>query len=262
VLRSAKRATLAVALRVLAQLGKTERATRLTHKRRPVRWSAGKRAALHRWGVKFDLNLDDNVQRTLYYTGWYERPFLEFLRSELRKDDVFVDVGAHVGIVSAYAAQFAGRVFCFEPAPDSVEALHQSLARLPNVVVLAVAVGEKTGTLCLRTDPGWHAMDASTRSAYTEGDLVCMAPMIRFDEWSATQPRVDIVKIDVEGGEANVLRGMSRTLGRLKPRVVIVELSPARLAVAGSSEAEIARLLCDYQLEAMIGQNAVFRRIS
>jgi uncharacterized membrane protein YkvA (DUF1232 family) len=90
---------------------------------------------------------------------------------------------------------------------------------------------------------------------------VCEAPVVRFDDWATNLARMDVVKIDVEGSELDVLRGMSASLDRLRPRVVAVETYEPHLAAAGTSEAEIVELLGDlgYVRERTIGHNAVFR---
>ena len=89
VLRGARRTALAVLLRVLTALGCHRRAAAVAYRSRARRLAEGTHAHIRRWGVSFDLNLNDNVQRHFYYTGWYEREFLEFLQDELRADDTY-----------------------------------------------------------------------------------------------------------------------------------------------------------------------------
>jgi FkbM family methyltransferase len=221
------------------------------------------RGRIRKWGVWFDLNLNDNVQRAFYYTGWYERPFLRFLRDELQADDTYIDVGAHVGIDAAFVAEVAraGRVVAFEPAPDTVAVLRSSVGQLDNVDVIPVALGDAAGTVTLRANPKWHLEDAATRSRFGVGPPVCQAQLVRFDDWATDLARMDVVKIDVEGGELDVLKGMLHSLRRLRPRVVAVELYGPHLAAARTTEGEIVELLTDlgYRRDRTIGDNAIFR---
>ena len=117
-LRGAGRTLLALWVRLLVLLGLYERAGAVAYRSRARRLARDADVAIRRWGVRFALNLNDNVQRTFYYTGWYERRFLEFLADELDADDTYVDVGAHIGIDAAFAARVvpAGAVVAFEPA--------------------------------------------------------------------------------------------------------------------------------------------------
>jgi uncharacterized membrane protein YkvA (DUF1232 family) len=85
--------------------------------------------------------------------------------------------------------------------------------------------------------------------------------LLRFDDWAASLERMDIVKIDAEGAEPDVLRGMSSSLQRLRPRLLAVEVYAPYLAAAGVTEAEIVDFLADhgYVRERTIGNNVVFR---
>jgi FkbM family methyltransferase len=255
-----------VLLRLLVLVDRSRFAARLADRPLARHLAEDAHGRIRRWGVWFELNLNDNVQRTFYYTGWYERPFLEFLRGQLRPGDTYIDVGAHVGIDAAFVAHLtpSGKVVAFEPAPDTVALLRKSVGRLRNVEVVPVALGDAPGTLTLRANPNWHLEDAATRSRFGSGPAVCEAQVVRFDEWATDLTGMDIVKIDVEGGELDVLKGMSASLRRWQPRVVAVEMHEARLRGGRPAEVEIVDLLGDvgYVREQTIANNAIFHRRS
>jgi FkbM family methyltransferase len=257
------RTVLAVWLRLLSALGGANRAGAVAYRSKARRLASDARARMRRWGVRFELNLNDNVQRTFYYTGWYERAFLKFLQRELRPTDTYVDVGAHVGIHAAFAARLVpqGNVVAFEPAPDTSALLRRSLGDRPNVEVVAAGLDAQAGKIALRTNPKWHREDASTRSRFGTGELVCEAPVLRFDDWAGSLERMDIVKIDAEGAERDVLLGMSGSIQSLRPRLVAIEVYAPYLAAAGATEAEIIDFLVDlgYVRERTIGHNVIFR---
>jgi FkbM family methyltransferase len=257
------RIVLAVLLRTLTAIGAAGWADAVAYRSRARRLAVDARAVMRRWGIRFELNLNDNVQRTFYYTGWYERSFLKFLRSELRADDTYVDVGAHVGIDAAFVARLAprGKVVAFEAAPDTAETLRDSLGHLENVEVVGAALGGHAGRLTLRENPKWHPEDAATRTALGTGPPVANPVLIRFDDWAKRLNRMDVLKIDVEGSEFDVLKGMTESIRGLQPRLIAVELYGPHLEAAGTSEQQIATYLGDlgYVHEQTIGHNAIFR---
>src|ERR687885_2186416 len=94
----------------------------------PEWWAIEPRVRARRLGLDLELDLRDNLQRTLYFTGTYEPGLLRALENELEPGDVFVDVGAHVGVHALCAARRlseipgGGRVVAFEPTADSAAA--------------------------------------------------------------------------------------------------------------------------------------------
>jgi FkbM family methyltransferase len=195
-------------------------------------WRSSPAVGVRRLGLRLDLDLRDNLQRTLYFTGTYEPALVAFLRRELRTGDVFVDAGAHIGVHSLTAARHlrklgGGAVIAFEPAADSVRKLRHAAARngLEVTVVeaaLASAVGE--GELYGRTE--YEPADAGVRSRSGDGHLVQRVRLVTFDGWASGHGlgRLDLVKLDVEGGERDALEGMRESLRRWRPRAVVVEL--------------------------------------
>lgn len=197
-----------------------------------------------RLGLQWCLALSDLPQRSMFAWGGFDDLLVAWVLKELRADDVVVDIGAHVGLLSV---QFANRlrslgggaVYSFEPAPDSAARLrlHAELNDLQDVVtVVQAAVGEENGEVALRrVEPG-RGDDPSLRSIYGTGDAVAESvQLLRFDDWWSSNgaPRLDFVKIDVEGAELGVVRGMRQTLERLQPRLLVVEIKEHLSAKAG-----------------------------
>src|SRR3954454_10270370 len=102
----------------------------------PEWWAVEPRLRARRLGLDLELDLRDNLQRTLWFTGTYEPGLVRTLHDELEPGDVFVDVGAHVGVHALSAARRlrdlggGGRVIAFEPTDDSSAAVR--LAPPPN----------------------------------------------------------------------------------------------------------------------------------
>jgi FkbM family methyltransferase len=219
-------------------------------------WAKAPRVRARRRGLRLDLDLRDNLQRTLYFTGTYEPGLLALIEAELRPGDVMVDVGAHVGVHALTAARRlrdlgGGRVIAFEPTEDSSAAVRAAAGRndLP-VDVVRAALGEVEGTIALRGDPRYGPFDAGVRSQFGDGEVIATAPLLTFDGWAAGAglDRLDVVKIDIEGAEILALRGMRETLRRLRPRVLAIEVKDVVMARGPGDEAALHTLLagCGY----------------
>lgn len=195
----------------------------------PPRWAAT--VAVRRQGLRWELDLRDNLQAVLYYAGRYEPAVRRFLWSELRQGDVVLDVGANIGVHAIAAAKRlkelgGGRVLAFEPAADSAAKLTAGAARNDvQVEVVPAGLGERPVLATLRADSRYDEADAGVRSLYGDGGVVQEVIVVRLDDWARDHEldRLDVVKLDIEGAEIAALTGASRTIKRLRPRAVLVE---------------------------------------
>jgi FkbM family methyltransferase len=214
-------------------------------------WAVSPLVRVRRLGLGLDLDLRDNLQRALYATGTYEPALVRFLHDELRPGDVMADVGAHIGVHALTAAARlrrlgGGTVVAFEPAHDSAARLRAAAARNRlEVTVVEAALGAEPGTADLRTDPSYDIADAGVRSLHGRGTRVQTVRVTTLDAWAAEArlERLDLVKLDVEGAELEALRGMARSLGRLRPRALVVEVKQRVLERAGVNGDELREYL-------------------
>ena len=196
---------------------------------------------VRRQDLDLRLNLRDNAQRALHRNGAYEPNLRDRILGELEAGDVYMDIGAHIGIHALTVARRleqlgGGHVYAFEPT-ESADRLAEAARRntIQNLTLIRAAVGDVNGHLELKTDPDFGPDDPGVRSAYGPGKSVGHFPILRVDDWAADAglDRLDVVKLDIEGGEFAALRGMRATLARLKPRLVVVEESDIALNRAG-----------------------------
>lgn len=182
-------------------------------------------------GLKFDADTRQLIDWCMFFHGKYE-PHVGLLFQRLvGPGSVVADVGANVGAHTLTLAKLVGaggRVFAFEPNPAVRDRLVRNLAinSFENVVVNACALGDIDGQLSLRvpaatseefSNPGL----ASLVALDTPHDLVPVE-VLRFDDifHEAGFPRLDLVKIDVQGFEMNVLRGMEGAISQYHPAIV------------------------------------------
>ena len=179
---------------------------------------------------------DDWISNQVFWRGWsgYE-PETTPLFFELARDAaVVIDVGAYVGFYSVLAglANRGSRIFAFEPMGDNAERLrrHIELNRLENVESVHAAVAADPGEAELFHTPGDHPSSTSLvrdfMSAHQDvkSSIVPAIALDPFLEERGVGP-VSLVKLDIETGEPDALRGMRRTLERDKPPIFCEVLS-------------------------------------
>ena len=172
---------------------------------------------------------------------------MRFLRRWIRPGFVALDVGANIGTYALPLARLVGptgRVVAFEPNRPTCACLRQNIRqnRLGNVRVVRAAVGEEPGHCDLVVNAAnfgeVHLAPAATAPAATTRARVVVTTL---DAECArlALPRVDFIKIDVEGFELAALRGAVAVLAA-HPRIVVqTEIVPAHAARYGFEIAEL-----------------------
>jgi FkbM family methyltransferase len=177
------------------------------------------------------------------YLGLFEPRETHLLAELLRPGDTFIDVGAHIGWFTTLAARrvgMAGQVIACEPYPANAAILKENLARndCPNARVVEVALGAQRGKIRL-AQAGGDSGGVTALDWAWDGQVE--VPMTTLDEVSDGLSTVTLLKVDVEGWEAQILRGAAKTLVHTK--YVLIEINQAALNKAGSSSAEVIHLL-------------------
>jgi FkbM family methyltransferase len=177
----------------------------------------------------------------LEYRGHPEPGLRDLLLHRLQPGGSFVDVGANIGlytVAAGYAVGRSGHVLAIEPTPRTAEVLGQNLRlnglRETGVVTVAqVAAGQAPGRARLAT----HIEDSGHNSLYPTGeeDEVVEVDVVPLDDLLPEGRLVDVVKIDVEGAELAVLRGMRQIAAANPDIVVFAELAQEHLVRAGTS---------------------------
>lgn len=171
---------------------------------------------------------EDHIAQTIAERGtFYELDLLEYIRSirTWMRGDTAVDVGANIGNHSLYFGEFiVNRVVLFEPNTallDLIEANLRSSRATYRLVPMAVGAHSGSGTLI--KGPEWNA--GMGRAVVGGGDILFTTLDAELECDS-----VAFVKIDVEGGELDVLRGASSLLQEQRPNLFIECATPAALA--------------------------------
>ena len=176
--------------------------------------------------VLYNVN-DRYVGRSVEQYGEWSPGETALFGQFCRPGHYVVDVGAHIGAHTLAFARLVGgrgRVFAFEPQRMVAQVLAANVAlnSLTNVHTYHLGVGAEDGTLWLREiDYSWRAnfggvsLDAFT-CAESDPQPKYRVAVVRLDDFY-DQPRLDLVKIDVEGMEADVLRGAAGLIRQHSP---------------------------------------------
>ena len=199
-------------------------------------------------GARFFGDLQEVAVRSIIIEGVFEPEFFRVASPFLANGGVFFDVGANLGLCSfgmiAALGETSRRVqfHLFEANPALCPCLAKSAAMHPDLDV-------RINHACMTDTSGRShlAIEAdSGKSFVTDGEGVAVENLT-LDDYvdSHSVPHVDLMKLDVEGSEGRVLRGMKRQLSRGVVEAIYIEMISEHLSRAGTSALEVLRLLID-----------------
>ncbi|MCW3160905.1 FkbM family methyltransferase [Chryseobacterium oryctis] len=205
---------------------------------------------VYRNSIKLNLNLEDWIQQQIYFLGDYEKNEIDFLYSSLKKDDVFIDIGGNIGLFSLNASTIIGdkgKVYSFEAfKPNFIQFQnHISINNFQNIHLEHLAVADKKGFIEILYNDDYNnvGMASSYLENYTSKEKVESTSL---DEYVSEKQilKIDLIKIDIEGGEYSALKGMSSVLENLRPKVLI-EINNIALKSSNHSEEELISLFTE-----------------
>jgi FkbM family methyltransferase len=165
-------------------------------------------------GAYFVLDPKSGNSVGAIYTKIYSSRHVRFVRKHIVPNGLMVDVGAHAGLYTLlFLHQISGAV-CFEPAPDTIRLLRRNiLLNDINAEIKELAVGERSGN-CFFTITG------NNSATNFIGRTGLQLPMTCLDDSLEGITNLSFLKIDVEGGEENVLKGAVHLL-KSNPRAIV-----------------------------------------
>jgi FkbM family methyltransferase len=199
-----------------------------------------------RYGKLRILDIREWSDRSFYFLGrWYDLETQLALDLILKPGDTVVDVGANYGHFSLSAAANVGetgKVFAFEPNPVVFARLrtHIALNKLDSVHVQNVGLADVERELELNV-PQINSGEASfAETGYEDAEVVTCPVLIGDNVIGDTE--TTLIKIDVEGFEMRVLKGLEKTIARDKPWI-ITEVVPGHLARDDQTPADLDEFL-------------------
>lgn len=199
-------------------------------------------------GFPVDLDAKDVLRLSIF--GVYEPVETEIVKAHIKPGDVVLDIGAHVGYYSLLTSKLvgpAGRVYAFEPTPDTFGILSRNLSRngIRNVTPVHAACGDSTRPFALYINPENCGDNHIFGEADSAGPPIPI-PMVAVDDYLSPGQCADFVKMDIQGAEDAALRGMERTLTQSPGVRVLAEFWPKALNRAGVEPGNYLRRLRDF----------------
>lgn len=178
-------------------------------------------------GTQYRVASDDD-----YVSGLgaeFEPAMVALFDTLIGPGDIVLDIGANIGCTSLLFADRARQVYSFEPSPSTFRYLEKNIeaAGFENIVAANIGLGKSTGAYELTFSPDNRSgAFVSNQLRAADGHQVEPIRIAQGDEYiaSASIPKVDFIKIDVEGFERDVIEGLAQTIARETP-VVVLELN-------------------------------------
>lgn len=183
---------------------------------------------LHNTEVKIICPPWSSYGSLVVYCNLPEYPEMKFLEKIIKQNSIFIDVGANIGVYTLLAAAKIkkGKIYSFEPVPKALDTLYQNIqinSLQDKVTVVEKVASDKTGEERFKN---FDISEYSHISSNQASDTIKI-PAVKLDDFCKTKKidRVDLIKIDVEGAEMKVLRGLEKYLVSGKVKHLIVELN-------------------------------------
>lgn len=186
-----------------------------------------KKTVLFQNNILFELHIEDWIQQNIYFLGAYEPLELNFLKNALNEGNTVIDIGANIGVHALVAAKKVGKsgnVISFEPFPKNNELIQRNIelndAINVQLVNFAITDSSKSITLFYNEAEENQGMASSFATVFSQSEKVEGTSL---DDFLNAHPVdcIDLIKLDIEGGEYLALLGMEETLKRFTPTLLL-----------------------------------------
>jgi len=198
--------------------------------------------------------LDTGDFTWLSLCGIYEPLTTELFKRRIKRGDVVLDIGAFIGYYTLIAARLVGengKVFAFEPDPTNFQLLRKnvSINCYENVIAVQKAVSDRTGKTKLylsKDNPGDHRIYES----YDRRQSIEIEAIRLDDYFKNYERKIDFIKMDVQGAEEFVIRGMPLVLQKNRNIEIVIEFWPIGLKRSGVEPEEHLKSLveCSFKI--------------
>ncbi len=182
-------------------------------------------------GSKMRLNLkDEGISKDLALDGIREPESTQEVKRMLKEGDVVIEVGANIGYYALIESRLVGekgRIYAVEPSPYNVDNLKRNikLNNIKNIEVFELAIGDKDGVAELNVSPHSN-LNSLIRQDNKKIIEAIKVKVMALDNFLKDKKLPDFLRMDVEGYEASILKGMGKLLRSKHPMDLFIEIHP------------------------------------
>ena len=206
-------------------------------------------------GYLMSLNLSGWTDRFAFFLGrWHDLATQLLMSAVIHPGDTVVDIGANRGMFALVASSLvskSGRVICYEPNPDCVATLRREVSanRIENLDLRPYALGNRDEELILSIPLSDHDQATLSVNAFSNDAVRKVKSKVAIGDQELKAFSPSVIKIDVEGFEFNVIRGLADTIDRCHP-LIIMEINPPLLRSCDTSLQEITEEMTKHHYKA------------
>jgi FkbM family methyltransferase len=211
------------------------------------------------YGYRLKIPKDDHsfYTFTLWWDRVYEPESSEIVYDLLRPGDLAIDIGANIGYYTclfAHCVSSSGCVLAFEPERNNFKRLQHNieLNDFNWVRLFPCALADKSGVQQIyisKENRGDHTLVEIPGREFYE---VRTETFSSFASRELPNKTIRLIKIDVQGYELKVLKGMQKTLSSRRIENLIVEFTPYRICEAGDKPEDIFTIIDKLKLECYV----------
>ena len=178
--------------------------------------------------IKMELHIGDWIQENIYFLDKYEEAELIYLKSSLKKGNVFIDIGANIGVYSLFSSSILGqdgRVISFEPFSKNYNLFKKniSLNNYQNIQAEKIAISDMSNDIEIYYDEEETNLGMASSYATNSYTISETVKATTLDDYINDKniSSLDFIKIDIEGGEFKAVQGMIKTLKSFYPKLLV-----------------------------------------
>ena len=180
-------------------------------------------------GMYLDLK-DEGISKDLILDGIREPESTREIAKILKTGNVVVEAGANIGYYALMESRLIGKkgvVYAVEPSPKNFENLNRNikLNKITNMKTYQLAIGDKTGKAKMNISP-YSNLSSLVKQKNRRVTETIEVKVTTLDSFLKGKRHPDFVRMDVEGYEYNILKGMKGILKSKKPIKIFIELHP------------------------------------
>jgi len=163
------------------------------------------------------------------YTKIYEADYIIFLRKNIEKNGIFIDVGAHTGLYTLLLHPLYSSAIALEPDGETFELLSRNIGinKIKSIELICAGASDCDDIGFLKRTGKYSGTTCLVDNSWSESDQIISVPILKIDNLINDKgiEKINCMKIDTEGHELKVLKGALKILKRSPNAIVLYENS-------------------------------------